>query len=148
MTTSDLDVARDRLRELDLTLVVVKNQDVLFGSRSRGVKSFLEAIDQLGDQLENASVADKVVGRAVALLCVYSHVGSVYGGILSRAAEVLLDENGVHIESDVIVDRILNMDRTDVCPFERLIGEIREPKVAYRILAQFCSRDGSSKFKG
>lgn len=144
---SDLDVAKGRLTEAGLTLVVVKNLKVIFRSRRGGVNSFLEAIDRLGDRLEDASVADKVVGRAVALLCIYSHVRSVYGEILSRTAKAFLEENSVHVESGVIVDDILNADKTGLCPFERLVNEIRDPEVAYRKLADFYSENSSLKFK-
>ncbi len=144
---SDLDVAKGRLTEAGLTLVVVKDRKVIFESRRRGVSSFLEAVDRLGDRLEDASVADKVVGRAVALLCIYSHVVLVYGDILSLAAKAFLEENNVHVESGVIVDDILNADKTGFCPFERLVIEIRDPEVAYRKLADFCSENSSLKFK-
>lgn len=145
--SSDLDVAKSRLAEEGLTLVVVKDQKVVFESRSRGVNSFLAAIDRLGDRLEDATVADKVVGRAVALLCIYSHVRSVYGEILSRAAKAFLEENSVHTESRVTVDDILNAEKTGVCPFERLVNEIRDPEAAYRKLVDLCSENSSSKFK-
>jgi Domain of unknown function (DUF1893) len=144
---SDLDVAKGRLTEEGLTLVVVENLKVVFRSRRRGVNSFLEAIDRLGDRLEDSSVADKVVGKAVALLCIYSHVRSVYGEILSRAAKAFLEENSVHVESGVIVNDILNVDKTGFCPFERLVNEIRDPEAAYRKLMEFCSENSSSKFK-
>jgi hypothetical protein len=146
LTVSDLYFAKGRLTEAGLTLVVVKNLEVIFRSRKRGVNSFLEAIDQLGDRLEDASVADKVVGNAVALLCIYSHIRSVYGEILSRTAKAFLEENSVHVESGVIVNGILNADKTDFCPFERLVNEIRDPEVAYRKLVD-CSESSSLKFK-
>ena len=145
--SSDLDVAKCRLTEAGLTLVVVKDQKIIFKSRSRGVNSFLAAIDRLGHRLEDASVADKVVGKAVALLCIYSHIRSIYGEILSRAAKAFLEENSVYTESGVIVDDILNAEKTSICPFERLVSEINDPEVAYRKLADLCSGNSSSKFK-
>ena len=135
----DLGVAKNRLNEAGLTLVVVKDENVIFESKLHGVSSFLEAIERLDDQLENSYVADRVVGMSVALLCVYSHIKAVYGETLSRRAKTFLEENDVYSESTALVERILNTEKTGTCPFEQLVKRIRNPAVAYRKLLQNCS---------
>ena len=147
LNMKDLDVAKNRLDEAGLTLVVVKDETVIFESKLHGVSSFLEAIERLDDQLENSSVADRVVGMSVALLCVYSHIKAVYGEILNRRAKTFLEENGVCSESVALVERILNSERTGTCPFEQLVRRIRNPKVAYRKLVQTCSMNRAAKPK-
>jgi len=143
----DLGVAKNRLNEAGLTLVVVKDENVIFESKLHGVSGFLEAIERLGDQLENSSVADVVVGMSVALLCVYSHIKAVYGETLSRRAKRFLEENDVCSESTALVERILNAEKTGICPFEQLVRRIRNPKVAYGKLLQACSGDRAAKPK-
>jgi butyrate kinase len=147
LNMKDLDVAKNRLNEAGLTLVIVKDENVIFESKLHGVSSFLEAIKRLDDQLENSSVADRVVGMAVALLCVYSHIKAVYGENLSRRAKTFLEENDVYSESTALVERILNAERTGTCPFEQLVQRIRSPKVAYRKLVQTCSVNRAAKPK-
>ena len=147
LNMKDLDVAKNRLDEAGLTLVVVKDETVIFESKLHGVSSFLEAIERLDDQLENSSVADRVVGMSVALLCVYSHIKAVYGEILNRRAKTFLEENGVCSESVALVERILNAEKTGTCPFEQLVRRIRNPEVAYRKLVQTCSVNRPAKPK-
>jgi len=145
LNMKDLGVAKNRLNEAGLTLVVVKDENVIFESKLHGVSSFLEAIERLDDQLENSSVADRVVGMSVALLCVYSRIKAVYGETLSRRAKTFLEENDVYSESTALVERILNAERTGTCPFEQLVQRIRSPKVAYRKLVQTCSVNRAAK---
>jgi hypothetical protein len=147
LNMKDLGVAKNRLNEAGLTLVVVKDENVIFESKLHGVSSFLEAIERLDDQLENSSVADRVVGMSVALLCVYSHIKAVYGETLSRRAKTFLEENDVYSESTALVEKILNAEKTGTCPFEQLVRRIRNPKVAYRKLVQACSVNRAAKPK-
>jgi len=148
LKTTDLDLARIRFREKRLSLVVAKDENIIFESRLRGVSSFLEAIGKLGNRLEGSSVSDKVTGRAIALLCIYSRVKAVYAETLSDSARTLLEINGIVTESDRVVERILNSHKTDVCPFEKLLKKVRNPTVAYKKLVQACSVVGKKDSGG
>jgi hypothetical protein len=117
-----------------LTLVVAKDGRVVFETDSRGISGFLDATENLGDKLEGASVADRVVGKAIALLCIDSKIKAVYASTLSRCARELFDDNSVHVEWGELVDNILNIRRTEACPFERLAAGIVDPKEAYEKL--------------
>jgi hypothetical protein len=130
----DLKIAKIKLRENGLTLVIVKDSKVLFESAFHGVSAFLKALDKLGYQMKGASVADKVVGKAIALLCVYAGVEAVYASVLSIKAKQVLEEYGVYFEWDRIVEKILDASGRDVCPFEKAAMEIDSPKEAYRKL--------------
>jgi hypothetical protein len=128
---SDVDIAQSRLYEKGLTLVLVKNSEVVFETDSHRISGFLGAIDHLGAGLEGASVADKVAGKAVALLCVYAGISNVYAGVLSRKAKAVFDEHGVPCEWKDLVDNILDLNRSGVCPFEKAAAGISDPERAY-----------------
>jgi hypothetical protein len=130
----DLKIAKIKLRENGLTIVIVKDSKVLFESALHGVSAFLKALDKLGYQMKGASVADKVVGKAIALLCVYAGVEAVYASVLSIKAKQVLEEYDVYFEWDRIVEKILDASGRDVCPFEKAAMEIDSPKEAYRKL--------------
>jgi hypothetical protein len=87
---TDLELARIRFREKRLTLAIAKDESIIFESKLRGVSSFLDAIETLGDRLKGSSVSDKVTGRAIALLCIYSRVSTIYAETLSDSAKTLL----------------------------------------------------------
>jgi len=127
----DLEKAKKRLTEKDLTLSIVKNGETIFETASHGISGFLTAMEKFGDKLEGASVADRVAGKAIALLCVYSKVKAVYAATLSKKAKAVLEENAIYHEWNELVENILNTDSTGVCPFEKLATEISNPNEAY-----------------
>jgi hypothetical protein len=128
---SDLDTAKSRLYGEDLTLAIVKNGEVLFETGSHRISGFLGAIEQLGARLEGAAVADRVAGKALALLCVYAKISEVYAEVLSRQAKAVFEENGIPCLWKELVDNILDLNRSGVCPFEKAATGISDPESAY-----------------
>ena len=128
---SDAGIAKNRLYEKGLTLVVVKNGEVVFETGSHRISGFLGAIEQLGAGLKGAAVADRVAGKAVALLCVYASISNVYAGVLSRKAKAVFEEHGIPCEWKTLVDKILDLNRSGVCPFEKAAADISDPEAAY-----------------
>jgi len=134
----DLEIAKRELNERHLTLCVAKGKQVVFEAKTHGVSGFMEAVEELKDRFDGASVADRVVGKAIALLCVLVNVKAVYAGTVSRAAKVLLERNAVYLEWDSLVENILGADKTKTCPFEKLVDRTTDPAVAYRKLKSAC----------
>ncbi len=128
---NDLEKAKTQLIQRQLTLVIVKNGEILFETQFHRISGFLTAIEQLGKKLENASVADKVVGKSVALLCVYAGVNAVYAETLSSEAKTFFEENRLTYEWKELVETILDDKKQDVCPFEKEATKITNPKEAY-----------------
>ena len=128
---SDLDTAKSRLLEEDLTLVIVKNGEVLFETGSHRISGFLVAVEQLGARLKGASVADRVAGKAIALLCVYAGISAVYAEVMSRKAKAVFEENGIRHEWNALVDTILDLNKSGVCPFEKAAADMSDPEAAY-----------------
>jgi hypothetical protein len=129
---SDLDIAKSKLYEEELTLTIVKNGKVLFETDSHRISGFLGAIEKLGNILEGAAVADRVAGKAIALLCVYAKISAVYAEVLSEKAKAVFEENGVRHEWKELVKNVLDLSKSGVCPFEKLAADITDPKDAYR----------------
>lgn len=127
----DLETAKNELNDNHLTLVIVKNGKVLFKTDSHRISGFIGAIEKLGTDLEGASVADGVAGKALALLCVYAGIRKVYAQILSRKAKVVFEENRVDVEWKQLVDNVLDLSKIDVCPFEKAAADISDSKISY-----------------
>ena len=126
----DLEIAKKGIYEKGLTLSIVKDGKVIFGTFSHGISGFLEAVEKLGDKLKGTFVADRVVGKAVALLCVYGKVKAIYAVTLSKKAKAVLEENSVYQEWNDLVENILDTNRAEICPFEKLATEISNPNEA------------------
>jgi hypothetical protein len=144
----DLEIAKKCLKENNLTLVIVKNGEVIFETASHGVSGFLDAIERFGDKLEGASVADRVVGKAIALLCVYAKVKAVYAITLSKTAKTVFEESMIHHEWNEQVKNILDCDRNELCPFEKLAIKISDPNDAYMRLRALQNALKKQRMKG
>lgn len=127
---TDLVLAKKALLGSNLTLVVAKNGKLLYKSRSHGVTDLLIMIDALGSRAEGASLADSIIGRAAAMLCIYSKIVGVYGTTLSEGAVTILKAAGVRHEYGTLVPKILNRKKNDICPFDRAVSGIEDPRVA------------------
>lgn len=133
----DIDLARSLFEEEKWNLVIVKGGQVLFTSRERGVAPFFQAVQSMGKTLHNAAVADRIVGSAVAMLCLYVGIASVYADIASQGALDMLEGQGVAVSSKNIVPYVSNYDGTDLCLFEKLAGSCREPSELLAALQSF-----------
>ena len=131
---TDLDIAKKRLTENRLSLSIVKEGKILFESSSNGLKDLFEAVNKLGTSLRNASIAYRIVGKAAAFLFVYSRADSVFAVTISERGLKLLEQNHVSAEFRNIVPNVLNRERTDGCPFEKLVLNCRDAKEAFCIL--------------
>jgi len=136
--SEDLKLARQRLKQKNLTLVVVKRGKVIFETGVHGISGLLNAIEGLGARMRGSSVADKIVGRAAALLCVYSGVVAVFAITASDGGIEVLLKNNVSVELERRVLHILDSKGTGVCPFERLASSFSSPEEAYEGLKAAC----------
>ncbi len=127
----DLELAKKQLYSKQLTLAIAKNGQVLFETDSHRISGFIHAIDTLDTQLKGASIADRVAGKALALLCIYAGIREVYAEVLSQKAKLLFEENNVVCEWEQLVENVLDINKTGMCPFEKAAAEISDPQVSY-----------------
>ncbi len=134
---ADIGLARSLLEEEHLNLVIVKRGHVLFSSQDSGVAPLFQAIQSMEKSLYNAALADKIVGSAVAMLCLYARITSVYAGVASQGALDMLRAQGVTINTKNIVPHISNYDGTDLCPFEKMAAGCEKPSDFFAALQSF-----------
>lgn len=90
--------------------------------------------------MRGSCVADKVIGKAAAALCVLGGVKGVYTPVMSRDAKGLLADNGIIHSTTLLVPGILNKDRSDLCPLEKLTADTDDYKDIYSIVKEFLGR--------
>ena len=101
----------------------------MYSSTERGVKPLLDFIKN-GPDLRWFSAADKIVGKAAALLYVLLGVKEVYAPVMSETALYTLAHNGILQLCDCSVKSIRNRSGTGVCPMEETVVDIDEPRQA------------------
>ena len=126
----DLDMAKDLMKTNKRSLVIVKNREVLFETNTSGIRGLLMAVEKIGEDMEDSAVADKIVGEAAAQLCAFTHVREVYAVTLSQCGKDVLEKNDIRYEFEDLVPHILNMRKTDLCPFEKIVAGSSSPKEA------------------
>jgi hypothetical protein len=134
----DLEFAKLKLIKEDLSLVIVKKGKVIFETKKQGISGFLQAIEKLDKDLVAVSAADKIVGVAAAMLCVYAGVASVFALTISEEGMKVLEDNNISYRFEKKVSNILNRDKKDVCPFEKLAMASGTSDEAYVKLKSFA----------
>ncbi len=120
------------LRESGQNLLVFRGEELIFSSSSRGVRPLIEAVDEIGsDGLKGVVTADRIVGRAAALLNAYMGAVEVHALLISSSAKEALSENGIGFVFLEETDAIKIRDGVVFCPFERLVQEVLDPEEAY-----------------
>ncbi|EOD00285.1 DUF1893 domain-containing protein [Caldisalinibacter kiritimatiensis] len=120
----DIEIAKSLLKEEDLAIAIVKDGKVLFSSREKGIKPMYMAVSELKENLEGSSVADKVIGKAAAKLCIYGKVKELNTYLISERAIEVLKEEDIIFTFEKSTPYIKNRDKTDMCPVEKLSQNI------------------------
>lgn len=131
---SGLELARDVIQTSDYSVVVIKNNQIICKKKGNGIRPILESIEELGENVHGCIIADRVLGKASAFLCLYSKAKAVYSPQATKTAIALLLISGIPSQADCLIPRIKNRDGTDMCPFEKMLKNISSPEEAYKIL--------------
>ena len=127
---TDLQIAKNNLE--GHTICLCKEGKCLF-SEKRGIAPMMDFIAE-GVDLSGYSVADLVVGKAVALLFVKCGIKRVFAKTLSESAKRVLKIYGVDYEYETLTEKIINRDGTDICPMEKAVSGTDDIEEAYSIL--------------
>lgn len=103
-------------------------------SETRGIGPMVNWLSEDENFLRGASVADKIIGRAAALLMIYGGVKECYGEVVSRAALTTLEEAGISCTYMNTAVAISNRRGDGICPMEKLVAPIKDPREAFEAL--------------
>jgi hypothetical protein len=109
-----------------------------------------EAVLALGEELHGASAYDKVVGLASAKLLVYAGVIEADADVASVPAARFAENEGLALRAVVVTPRILNQERTGLCPMETLALEVESPQAFFQAVLTtlgLTQRDGNGAQK-
>jgi hypothetical protein len=133
-----------------------KKDNMIYSSDKKGLRPILDAtfefnkIEINNDKIvsyerdleyDNLILYDKVFGLAATKVIVAfpGFVKEVHTLACSKYAKNYLEENGIVVFTDEIVDGILNNERTDICPMEKKVinEEIDDIKFYFYLLKKF-----------
>lgn len=90
-------------------------------SDKRGVAPMVDFIRE-GRDLTGYSAADRVVGKAAAVLFIKAGVKEIHAMTLSESARDLLAAHGVKATRETLTDRIMNRAGDGPCPMESAVS--------------------------
>jgi hypothetical protein len=130
----DLDLARDIISNEDCSVVVVKYGKIWKKIKGEGVKPMLKVIEEMGEDIYESVIGEKILGKASALLCRYVKASGVYSPQGTKTAIALLIMGGIPCQIDRMIPFIQNENCDVICPFEKMLKDVESPDEAYRIL--------------
>src|SRR6056297_3827017 len=134
---NDKELAINELNDSDYSLIIVKEKEVKYKSKEESVGSIVSLLEEQPDLLKNAVVADKIIGRAVAMVCDFASVNYCYGQIVSKGAVDVFENNNLSYKAAEVVEAIKNRDNTDLCPIEKLTLDINDSAKGIEKIKEF-----------
>lgn len=113
---------------------VVEQDGILYRESNNGIVPMLNFVDQ--GVLRNALVADKVIGKAAAMMMVLGGVQKVSTDVISEYAYTYFQDHGIPVTYKKKVPYIINRKKNGMCPMEECVMNIEDPKQAYTALCQ------------
>ena len=92
-----------------------------------GIRPILLAMKDDISFFEGTSVADKIIGKASAMLLTLSGVKEVYTPVLSKAGQQIFEKYGIKYEYDELAEYIINRKGDGMCPMEMTVKDIDDP---------------------
>ena len=122
----------------DFTCVLCDRDRVLTDKR-RGIVPLLERIEA-GEDLKGVCVADRIIGRAAAMLLILGGAAAVHGDVMSVSAKELLEANGITVSFDTLTEHIINRKGDGPCPMEQATAALTDPADAPKALREALNR--------
>lgn len=130
-----IELAKSELIKGNYTCVIVSGEQIVMTSVERGVKPLIVFYEQYTERRGYTGaglvLADKVIGRASALLAALCGMESIYAGVISAEAKKALDDLGIPVTFGRIVPYIKNRAGDGRCPMEELSLGVNDPYEVY-----------------
>ena len=111
------------------SLIVIKEGEIIFKSDKDRLRPIIICINENKEKMVDSIVIDKVVGLAAAKLFVYAKVKEIYTLLASKKTADYLNDKNIKFQAKKIVENILNNDKSEICPMEKLAEELNEEEL-------------------
>lgn len=130
---ADTERAVALLKSENATCVLCKG-DMVYTSDARGIAPMMRFLSEQTD-LQGFCAADKIVGKAAAMLFALAGVTEVYAEVMSEAGAETLSRFGVAPLYVTLTPAIINRRGDGPCPMEQAVCAIDTPEAAYEAIS-------------
>ncbi|MBR3894607.1 MAG: DUF1893 domain-containing protein [Clostridia bacterium] len=142
---TDLERAKELLKDSTHTCVLCRGEETWTSDRT-GIAPMLGFLEERID-LRGASAADRIVGKAAAMLFVLAGVTSLYAEVLSERALPVLEHRGIAVSWGTLTPAIINRRGDGPCPMEQAVESIDAPTEAFEAIRSAVARLKKQKEK-
>ncbi len=127
---TDIQIAKNGLD--GHTICLCRDGNCIF-SEKKGIAPVMDLIAE-GIDLTGYSAADRVVGKAAAMLFVKCGIVCVFAKTLSSHAKKVFESRGIEYSFETLAENIINRAGTDICPMEKTVLNTDNVEEAYTLL--------------
>ena len=135
-TINDMELAREVISTTDYSIVVIGYGKIWKQKKGEGIRPILETIEEMGEDIYDSVIGDRILGKASALLCRYAKAQAIYSPQGTKTGIALLIMGGIPCQVDELIPQIMNRNGDDICPFEKMLKDVTSPEEAYKILKE------------
>lgn len=135
-----LKTAINILDEQQKSCVILDENGEVRTSDAIGIKPLMTELRVNKQAFGGCVIADKVIGKAAALMAVLGKAEAVYGRIMSQNAEEFLKNAGIEYRYGELVPYIENRTKDGRCPMEETVLEIDSPLEAFEALEKTIAK--------
>lgn len=128
--------ATEILKKEHCSFVLYHNENQIACETGIGLKPIMAVLRQDKRGFEGAVIADKVIGKAAALMVVLGGAEAVHGDLMSETAIKVLERFQVPYTNTVVVPIIENRTQTGMCPLEQSVQQVEDPEEAYDVIEE------------
>lgn len=117
---TEIEIALNCLKNEGYACAIVKDFKLVYLSKDRGIFPLFEAKEILKLSLHKAVLADKVIGKAAAMIAVEAGITDIYGVVMSEHAIDYIKESNINFSYKNRTPYIKNRELSGMCPVETL----------------------------
>lgn len=122
------------LKEEQKSCVILSKDGAVRCSDAIGIKPLMVELRADRKAFRGSVIADKVVGKAAALLAVLGEVQAVFGRVMSEGAVSTFEKHQIPYQFETLVPYIENRTKDGMCPMEETVQLVEDPGEAFEAL--------------
>ncbi len=136
ITNKRLNKLKKELILSDYTCIIANDKEIIYKSNDKGILPLIKYLDSACND-NNLYIADKVIGRAAALLCIKAKIKYLYASTISTPAIKILRANHIFYQFDKETPFIKNRQKNGKCPMETISKGITSPDIMHNKIIEW-----------
>ena len=122
-------------------LALIQGDRFVFTSEKLGLEPILECIEACCGRYRDCTLHDRVFGLAAARLVAPTElIRTLVTRAISKPALTYIENKGIMVHTEAVVDRILTRDGSRTCPGEVIALETDDPELFARRIREMMNR--------